>query len=138
MARAELKTEVLSSNTMWYCLSCYLCTVRCPRDIKITKLMHVFEGMAANTGSSNKRTTTPVIYKGFNAFIYNRGRISELWLMMGYYVRTNPLKALKMIFVAWDLLTHNRLAIRMDKMSMEGIRQLQAIISKAEPRGGAR
>ena len=138
MARAELKKEVLSSNAMWYCLSCYLCTVRCPRDIKITRLMHVFEGMSAKNGDCNKHTTTPVIYKGFNSFVYDRGRISELWLMMRYYLRTNPLKAIKMIPVAWNLLTHDRLTVKMDKMSQEGIKQLQAIINKAEPPGGSR
>jgi heterodisulfide reductase subunit C len=136
MTRAGMKEEVLSSNAMWLCLSCYLCVVRCPRDIKITRLMHVLESLAAKNGLSNRRTTTPVIYKGFNSFIYNRGRISELWLMMSYYLRTNPFKAFKMIPVALGLFTHNRLTIKMDKMSPEGIKQLQNIIDKAESSGG--
>ncbi len=36
MARAGMRKEVLSSNSMWLCLSCYLCTVRCPRGIEST------------------------------------------------------------------------------------------------------
>lgn len=136
MARAGMKQEVLSSNAMWYCLSCYLCTVRCPRNIKITRLMHVLESLAAKNGLSNKHTTTPIIYKGFNSFIYNRGRISELWLMMGYYMKTNPFKAMRMIPVALGLFTHNRITVKMDKISPEGIKQLQAIIDKAESNGG--
>lgn len=137
MARAGMKEEVLSSNAMWLCLSCYLCVVRCPRDIKVTRLMHVLESMAAKSGLSNKRTTTPVIYKGFNGFIYNRGRISELWLMMRYYMGTNPFKAIKMIPVALGLFTHSRLSIRMGKMSPQGIKQLKTIIDKAESSGGS-
>lgn len=136
MTRAGMKEEVLASNAMWYCLSCYLCTVRCPRDVKITRLMHVFESQAVKNGLSNKRTTTPIIYNGFNGFIYNKGRVSELWLMVRYYMRTNPLKALGMIPVAWNLLTHNRLSIKMGKMSPEGIKQLQSIVDKAESSGG--
>jgi len=138
MARADMKKEVLSSNAMWYCLSCYLCTVRCPRDIKITRLMHVFESLAAKNGLSNKRTTTPIIYKGFNSFIYNGGRISELWLMIRYYFSTNPFKAINMIPVALNLLTHKRLSMKMDKISPQGIKQLQTIIDKAESSGGAK
>lgn len=136
MARAELKGEVLASNAMWYCLSCYLCTVRCPRDIKITRLMHVFEGMAASNGLSNKRTTTPVMYRGFNSFLKSRGRISELWLMMIYYFKTNPFKAIRMLPLAWNLFSHERISVKMDKISPEGIKQLQAIINKAESNGG--
>lgn len=26
MARADMRQEVLKSNSMWYCLSCYTCT----------------------------------------------------------------------------------------------------------------
>ncbi len=137
MARAGMKEEVLSSNAMWYCLSCYLCTVRCPRSIKITRLMHVLESLAARNGLSNKRTTTPIIYKGFNSFIYNRGRMSELWLMLRYYMQTNPLKAVKMIPLALGLFTHKRITVKMGKISPQGVKQLQTIIDKAESSGGA-
>jgi heterodisulfide reductase subunit C len=137
MARAGMKKEVLASNAMWFCLSCYLCTVRCPRDIKITRLMHVFEGLAADNGSSNKRTTTPVMYRGFNNFVHKYGRMSELWMMMRYYFQTNPFKALKMLPVAWSLFTHQRISVKIGKISPEGIRQLKAITGKAEPAGGS-
>lgn len=33
------RDEVLNSNTFWMCSACYSCTVRCPRDIKITETM---------------------------------------------------------------------------------------------------
>jgi heterodisulfide reductase subunit C len=138
MARAGMREEVLSSNGMWMCLSCYLCVVRCPRDIKITRLMHILESLSSRSRLNSKRTTTPVMYKGFNKYIANCGRISELWLMVGYYLRTNPLKALAMLPVAVSLFLHNRISLKMDKMKPEGIKQLQAIIDKAESSGGAR
>ena len=49
MARAGMREKVLSANSMWLCLSCYLCVVRCPRDIKITRLMHVLESLSARS-----------------------------------------------------------------------------------------
>jgi len=30
--------EVLSSRTMWICASCFTCTVRCPRDLDLSKV----------------------------------------------------------------------------------------------------
>jgi quinone-modifying oxidoreductase subunit QmoC len=137
MARAGMREEVLSANSMWLCLSCYLCVVRCPRDVKITRLMHVLESLSARSGITNKRTTTPVMYKGFNKYIVKGGRISELWLMVGYYFRTNLLKAIGMLPIAISMFRHQRISLKVDRMKPEGIKQLQAIINKAESSGGA-
>lgn len=137
MARAGMRTKVLSANSMWLCLSCYLCVVRCPRDIKITRLMHILESLSARNRLSSKRTTTPKMYQGFNGFIVKGGRISELWMMVGYFLRTNPLKALKLLPVALNLFTHNRVSLKIDKMKPEAVKQLKAIIDKAESSGGA-
>ena len=138
MARAGMKEEVLSSNGMWMCLSCYLCVVRCPRDIKITRLMHVLESLSARNRLNSKRTTTPVMYEGFNRFIVRTGRISELWLMVGYYLRTDFTKAFRMIPVAVSLFLHKRVSLKVERMKPEGIKQLKAIVEKAESNGGDR
>ncbi len=31
--------KVLENNTMWICAACFTCSVRCPRDIDIAKIM---------------------------------------------------------------------------------------------------
>jgi hypothetical protein len=100
--------------------------------------MHVLESLAARSRLNSKHTTTPVMYKGFNKYILNTGRISELWLMVGYYLRTNLLKAVGVLPVAISLFLHNRISLKMDKMTPEGIKQLKSIIEKAESSGGAR
>ena len=138
MARAGMRDEVLSSNSMWLCLSCYLCVVRCPRDVKITRLMHVLETLSARSRLNSKRTTTPTMYKGFNQFVRSSGRISELWLMVGYYFRTNLFKAIGMLPVAVSMFLHQRISIKVDKMTPEGIKQLRAIVDKAESSGGVK
>jgi heterodisulfide reductase subunit C len=40
MIAANLKDEVLASNSFWYCASCYECTVRCPRGIHVADMMY--------------------------------------------------------------------------------------------------
>ena len=43
MINANMKDEVLASNTHWYCASCFHCTVRCPSEIDIAELMYALK-----------------------------------------------------------------------------------------------
>ena len=136
MARAGMKKEVLSSNAMWYCLSCYLCTVRCPRGIKQTGLMHAFESLSIKEGLVHTRTLTPTMYRLFNHYC-SLGNLPEIWFMTRFYLLTNPLRAWRMIPVAFDLLKWGRLSFKSRKLSPAGSNQLKAILGKAESLGGA-
>jgi len=132
-----MREEVLSSNAMWHCLSCYLCTVRCPRGIKLTDLMHALESLAVREGLSHGRTLTPAMYRSFNDFVYSLGSLPEFGFMAWFYMLTNPLHALKMIPVALNLLRHGRLSIKARRLTANGTKQLRAILDKAESLGGA-
>jgi heterodisulfide reductase subunit C len=136
MARAGMKKEVLSSNAMWYCLSCYMCTVRCPRGIKQTGLMHVFESLSIKEGLVHTKTLTPTMYRLFNHYC-SLGNLPELWFMTRFYLLTNPLRAWRMIPVALDLLKRGRLSIKSRKLTPAGSNQLRVILEKAVSLGGA-
>ncbi|MCJ7514465.1 MAG: 4Fe-4S dicluster domain-containing protein [Dehalococcoidia bacterium] len=136
MARAGMRDEVLSSNSMWLCLSCYLCTVRCPRGIKITELMHALECLSSGSGMSTKRVLTPKLYKTFTDIVYKMGMVPEFILMVFYYLRTNLLSAIKMIPMALSLLRHGRLDMKPHRLKPESQRQLKAILDKARTLGG--
>ena len=43
MINADLKEEVMESNTYWHCASCFHCTVRCPSEIDIAGLMYALK-----------------------------------------------------------------------------------------------
>lgn len=142
MVRAGLREEVLSSNSMWFCSACYLCTVRCPRDIKPTELMHALECLAISSGLVKKGINTPVFYKTFVDSIKSNGRVHELGMMLKFYwrtfwfnLKTNPVAAIKMISLvgmlplSLRLLMHGRMPIRAKKI--EGKEGLSAIIEKA-------
>lgn len=132
MARAGMRKEVLTSNAMWYCLSCYMCTARCPRGIKMADIMHAFQGIAVRERLSHRRTLTPTMYGCFSDFVYSLGTLPEFGFMSWYYLLTNPLRAYRMLPVAFGLLRHGRLAIKARKLKPEAAAQLRAIISKAE------
>lgn len=145
LVRAGMRDEALRSNSMWYCVSCYLCTVRCPREIKITELMHALDSLAIRHGVDSKRTRTPVMYRTFVDSIRSNGRVHEFGFMVKYYVKAmrfylpsranllNPLRVfelLGMLPVALGLYSHGRLALRPTKI--KGMKELKAIIEKAE------
>ena len=64
MINANQRTEVLTSNTMWCCVSCYFCTTRCPQDIPITDLMYCLKRLAIRDDLA-KDTDAPALAKTF-------------------------------------------------------------------------
>lgn len=136
MVRAGLRDELLSSNSMWFCASCYTCTVRCPRDIKPTDIMHALEIIAIRSGLSTKRSRTPVMYQCFVDSAKGNGRVYELGMMLKLFLKTNPFAALKMAPVGLGLLLHRRLPLRPSRI--KGMGELKAILDKARALGGAK
>lgn len=136
MARAGMRDEVLSSNSMWLCASCYLCTVRCPRGIKPTEIMHALECLAVRKHPSNARTRTPVMYRSFSDFVYSIGSVPEMGFMTWFYFLSNPLRAIKMTPLFFSLLRHGRISIKARRLKPEAEKQLKAILDKADTLGG--
>jgi heterodisulfide reductase subunit C len=50
MALLGMKKEVLSSQFIWLCSSCYTCYERCPQDVKIPELMNAIKNIAVREG----------------------------------------------------------------------------------------
>jgi len=50
-ATIGLRSDVLKSEEPWYCAVCYLCTERCPRDIKPADILEVIKNIAAREGN---------------------------------------------------------------------------------------
>src|SRR4030042_399806 len=65
LIRAGMRDEVLSSSSMWHCLSCYACTARCPRGVKPTEIAHALESLANQHGFKVGGTRTPSLYRSF-------------------------------------------------------------------------
>ena len=128
LIRAGMRDEVLSSSSMWHCLSCYLCTVRCPRDIKPTEIAHALEGLAYQQGFRIRGTRTPAMYRSFVDSVRRNGRVHEFGMMLNYYLTTNPLAALKMTTVGLKLFLHKRMPLLPKKT--KGKEDLSRIIQK--------
>ena len=151
LIRAGRRYDVLTSNTMWVCASCYLCTARCPKEIKITELMHGLERLAPRHDLGKEGVSTPAMYRAFVSSIKSNGRVFEMGMMIKFYLSTlltksyllavlarkaNPLDTIRMLPLALKLLLHGRMSIKPRKI--KGVEQLKAILEKAQVLGGAR
>ena len=77
MIGANLKDEVLTSNTFWYCASCYHCTVRCPSEIDIAELMYALKRYSMWKNQYQEGLIGPVFSETFVKTIVKSGRSYE-------------------------------------------------------------
>ena len=92
MIRAGTRDQVLSSNTMWMCASCYMCQSRCPAQIKVTDVMYALKRVALAEGKAQPKASymAQVFVDNINTY----GRNDERMLIFNYYLKTNPGKFL--------------------------------------------
>ena len=60
MALLGLREQVLSSDFIWLCSTCYVCHERCPQDVRITTLMHAIKNIAVSEGHIHPSFRTQV------------------------------------------------------------------------------
>lgn len=137
MINAGMREKVLSSNTPWYCVSCYYCTVRCPQEIRITDLMYTLKRMAIKEGYYRKSTASdaPEFSQTFIGYVENYGRSFELGLATRYHLTHHPLDMMKMAPMGLGMLRKGRMSLTPKRI--KGIDQLKAILAKAKELGGA-
>jgi heterodisulfide reductase subunit C len=82
------REKVLTSKTIWICASCYTCSVRCPNDIDIAKIMDVLRSLALHSGAEPGEKDIPVFHSVFLNSIKSKGRIHELSLIIQLKLKT--------------------------------------------------
>ena len=130
MVRANMAKEVLSSNSMWYCCSCYLCTVRCPQDIHITDMMYVLKQLAIRDGFVRKRGRTSNMAKSMVESVNKYGRVFEAEMVIRYFLRTRPWRMLGMIPLALKLFSKGRMPLR--PHTIKGRDQVRKVLQAAK------
>ncbi len=87
MIRAGKREEVLKSDSMWMCTSCYNCIARCPRKLPITHIMHGLAHYAHRLGLAPKGQPTREIAKLFWKNLVKTGRANELKFSLAMYFK---------------------------------------------------
>jgi quinone-modifying oxidoreductase subunit QmoC len=87
MIRAGKREEVLSSDSMWMCTSCYNCIARCPRGLPITHIMHGLAVYSKRLGLTQKKQPTAEFSQIFWDNLMKKGRVNELKLGLSMYFK---------------------------------------------------
>lgn len=129
MIKAGMKDAVLSSNTPWFCVSCYYCMIRCPQDVHVTDIMYTLKRMAVQAKLYDD-STAPDFSKTFIGWVENYGRAFELGLMSQHMLRHNPLGVFKMAGMGMGMVSKRRMEFTPTRI--KGIEGLKAILAKAK------
>lgn len=128
MIRADLREQVLQSNTPWYCVSCYFCTVRCPQEVHITDVMYTLKSIAVRENRADDHTA-PGFSQTFIGYIESYGRSFELGLATRHNLRHRPRQIPGMVPMGLGMLARGRIDLRPTRIRR--LEQLQAILTRA-------
>lgn len=134
MVGAGMRDEVLSANTPWMCVSCYLCMSRCPQNVPVTDIMYTLKRMSMSEGRTGG-TDAPALARTFTGFVDRYGRSFEFGLASRFYLTHKPMSLLRMGPLGMSMFKRGRLSLQPTRIRQ--IEQLQAIIAKAKELGGA-
>lgn len=131
LVAADRRDEALAANTMWYCVSCYRCTARCPQEVHITDLMYALKRVAVREGVSSAAPSPEArsLSRTFAEQVERYGRSFELGLITLHLLRMHPIQASRMTSFGWFLLKKQRMDLRPHRI--KGIEQLRAILERA-------
>jgi quinone-modifying oxidoreductase subunit QmoC len=128
LIRAGARDRVLASNTPWMCVSCYLCTVRCPQQIHITDVMYALKAKATQEGRVPSHVA-PSFSECFVDYVHKYGRSFEVGLVAKHYLRHYATRLPGMAQCGVGMVTKGRMSFRPHKI--KGIEGLNAILDRA-------
>lgn len=137
MIRAGKINDVLNSNTIKLCTSCYTCKVRCPRGVPVIDVMHGLAHYAIKKDIMPKKGTAA--FGGeFWDMIYRIGRIDEKDLPRRYFFKEGLLPGinslLEMAPMGAQMFFHHRMKL-LPERKIKGIKTLRKMLDKAKQLG---
>lgn len=111
LIRDNEMVAALSSNTLWFCSSCYQCVERCPQEIPVTDIVYTLKQMAIKMKKVPPGLKMPDLYTSFAYNLLHFGRVTEPMIMARYSIK-HPFDAVRSIPLAIKLLTRKRMEVK--------------------------
>ncbi len=111
MIQADMKVEVLASNTFWFCASCYHCTVRCPANIDIAETMYALKRYSIWKHIELEGILGPTFSETFVKTILRSGRSFEPLLATSYLFSAGVKEWIQEAYMATGLMLKGRLPV---------------------------
>lgn len=131
MVQVGMVDEIFASKTFWLCSSCYYCTLRCPRGLKLTEAMAELKRLAVARGITSKDKKSSLFYRAFLDSVRRYGRVREMEMMARYFVSLkDPFIPMGFTPLGLKLMMKGKLSPQMPSMFCKG--KLDAIFSKVK------
>lgn len=88
MIKVGDEERLLHMDALWTCVACQLCVDRCPSGIDIPRLMDYLREKAITRGILPTRPAVELFHRLMLDEVNNRGRVSELYLMMNFNLKS--------------------------------------------------
>lgn len=111
LIQADMKDEVLNSNTFWYCASCFHCTVRCPAGIDIAKTMYALKRYSIWNHLEQEGVLGPTFSETFVKTIIRSGRSYEPIMATSYLLSAGVKELIQEAYMATGLMLKGRLPV---------------------------
>ena len=122
------REKILSSRTIWICASCYACSVRCPNNIDIAKIMDVLRNLALRSGAQPGEKDIPMFHSVFLDTIKSKGRIHELSLLIQLKLKTKDF--FKDAGLGWKMFRRGKIKLLPSRVG--GGKEIREIFSEWE------
>ena len=134
MIRAGMKEAVLTSDTLWNCVACYNCVVRCPRHVPVTSILKSLATYAVAEGYAEKAEDQPRFAKSFWWSLSHFGRTDERLVTAKYYFSFGLVEGIKRgianLPIAFAMIKAGRMHLGAPH-KIKKTKDLKAILAKA-------
>ncbi|MEW6443752.1 MAG: 4Fe-4S dicluster domain-containing protein [bacterium] len=134
MAQLGQEELLLASKTIWVCLTCYTCSVRCPNDIDIAQVIDALRERAVRKGYLPSKENIALFHRYFLDNVRRRGRTFEGELLARYQMKTG--QAFRNAPLGLRMFLKGRMALLPE--SVEDKKAFAEIYRRVEERGGRR
>jgi heterodisulfide reductase subunit C len=126
--QCDHREKVLGSKTIWICASCYACSVRCPNNIDIARIMDSLREIANRSGIKPGEKEVPIFHSVFLDTIKSKGRIHELSLILQFKTKTKDF--FKDAALGWKMYRKGKIKLLPSKFG--GGREIKEIFNAFE------
>lgn len=114
--------------SIWLCLTCEICTTRCPQKAGPSKIIDALRELALIDNPSAAPKRLGAFHKAFLNQIKSNGRLYEVGLVVEYKLRSGAL--MDDVFEAPGMLAKGKLSLTPTKI--KGIEEIKRIFEKCE------
>ena len=132
MIQLGQEEDLLASKTIWVCVTCNTCSIRCPNDIDIALVIDSLRERALRKGRQPAKENVALFHKYFLDNVKKRGRTFEGELLARYQLKTG--QAFQNAGLGLRMFLKGRLGVLPESVSNK--KAFREIYRRVEERGG--